>query len=234
MKFNTPEQMLEYINAGHELYSRKAETYVFPYNEAGSISTYSIDPEEANVVSNRVKSEDEEHWSAFLGVGGSIWDDPSHECYKDGQASNLDCCASFMKYDDWVLTEHYLDSGVNLKVEIIVELTTENVDDIMVSALEGGINYWCTKAEVVEDEYLGEYASEQIARGGSLRLYDSEEDNVYVLDLEKFISGFMKWFSEGYDVYGAVQAGEIDCCQIDAGCADQIVQLALFGDIIYG
>ena len=29
-----------------------------------------------------------------------------------------------------------------------VKLTVENIDDIMVAALEGGINYWCSEAEV--------------------------------------------------------------------------------------
>ena len=30
-----------------------------------------------------------------------------------------------------------------------VKVTAEDIDDIMCSALEGGINYWCCKAEVV-------------------------------------------------------------------------------------
>lgn len=234
MKFATAEQMLEFINDGNDLYSPKAEIYVFGYNDAGSIATYSISEEEAKRLSNRVKSGDEDYWSAFLGVGGEIWDDPSHECYKEGQVSNLDRCSQLLEHEDWVLTKHYLGDGIYLKVEITVELTQQDVDDIMCGALEGGITYWCNDAEVVEDKYFGEFASEQISRGGSLRLHDSEEDKTYVLDLEKFINGFKIWLSKGYDLYGAVKTGKIDCCNIDAGCADGIVQCALFGDIIYG
>lgn len=234
MKFATAEQMLEFINDGNDLYSPKAEIYVFGYNDAGSIATYGISEEEAKRLSNRVKSGDEDYWSAFLGVGGEIWDDPSHECYKEGQVSNLDRCSQLLEHEDWVLTKHYLGDGIYLKVEITVELTQQDVDDIMCGALEGGITYWCNDAEVVEDKYFGEFASEQISRGGSLRLHDSEEDKTYVLDLEKFINGFKIWLSKGYDLYGAVKTGKIDCCNIDAGCADGIVQCALFGDIIYG
>lgn len=234
MKFNSAQQMLDYINSNHDLYSPKAEIYVFNYNEAGSIATYRITEDEAKVLSEKIKNGDEEYWAALLGVGGSIWDDPSHECYKEGQTSNLGRCEELLEFEDWILTEHYLGTPVPLKVEMTVELTQQDVDDIMCCALEGGINYWCNKAEVVESKYYGEYASEQISRGGSLRLYDCEEDDVYVLDLEKFIAGFKSWLANGYDVHGAVQSGKIDCCNIDADDADQIVQFALFGDIVYG
>ena len=75
-----------------------------------------------------------------------------------------------------------------LKLELEVIVTQEDIDDIMAGALEGGINYWCGKAEVVGD-YLGEYASEQISRGGQLLLHDIEEDKTYTLDKEKFLKG---------------------------------------------
>lgn len=234
MKFETAQQMLDYINSNHDLYSPKAEIYVFNYNEAGSIATYRITEDEAKNLSDRVKSGDDDYWAVFLGIGGSIWDDPSHECYKQGQASNLDRCEELLEFEDWILTEHYLGNGVCLKVEMPLELKQEDVDDIMCGALEGGINYWCRKAEVVESEYFGEYASEQISRGGNLRLYDSNDDEVYVLDLEKFIAGFKAWVANGYDTHGAIQAGKIDCCNIDAEDADQIVQFAIFGDIVFG
>ena len=103
----------------------------------------------------------------------------------------------------------------------------------MVAALEGGIDYWCFKVEVVGD-YLGEYASEQISRGGMLKLYDIENGDKYWLDLEKFLKGFKLWLENDGDEYGAVENGEVDCCNIDAGCADEIVQYALFGELVFG
>ena len=121
----------------------------------------------------------------------------------------------------------------NVEIEMNIKLTQEDVDDIMCSALEGGISYWCRKAEVV-GEYLGEYANEQISRGGTLRLHDSEEDEIYELTLEKFLDGFKLWVFGGHDSYGAVSHNEVDTCEIDAVCADEIVQLALFEEIIYG
>ena len=120
-----------------------------------------------------------------------------------------------------------------VKAEINVKLTQQDIDNIMVAALEGGIDYWCFKVEVVGD-YLGEYASEQISRGGMLKLYDIENGDKYWLDLEKFLKGFKLWLENDGDQYGAVEDGEVDCCNIDAGCADAIIQYALFGEVMYG
>ena len=50
-------------------------------------------------------------------------------------------------------------------VEMDVTLTQQDIDDIMSIALDY-IGYWCGKAKVV-GEYLGEFASDQISRGGS-------------------------------------------------------------------
>ena len=115
-----------------------------------------------------------------------------------------------------------------------VKITAEDIDDIMASALEGGINYWCGKAEVV-GEYLGEYASEQISRGGSLILHDIENDETDELTLPKFLKGIQMAIQNNYYAdYDWCNGTEIDTCNVDACVADCIIQLALFDDIIYG
>lgn len=122
----------------------------------------------------------------------------------------------------------------SVTAEIKVTLTQEDIDDIMVSALEGGINYWCRRAEVIEDYRVAEWGHEQISRGGKLILYDRESNDKWDLTLEKFLKGFKLWLENGGDKYGAVGGGEVDCCNIDAGCADEIVQLAIFGEVMFG
>ena len=123
--------------------------------------------------------------------------------------------------------------------EIEISLTAEDIDDIMASALEGGICYWADRA-VVAGEYLGEFASDQISRGGTLNIHlvepFDEEDNLwYELNRDKFINGFKLWLESGGDVYSAVTSdGAVDTYQIDGTCADCIVQLALFGEVVFG
>ena len=106
-------------------------------------------------------------------------------------------------------------------------LTDEDVDDIMADALDSGVGYWCGEVEVA-GEYLGDYASEQISRGGILIFHDAEDpEDVHALDLESFLKGYRLSVERGYF------SGDLDG-EYDAGTADVIVQLALFGDVIYG
>lgn len=123
-----------------------------------------------------------------------------------------------------------------LTVSRTIRITNQDIDDIMVSALEGGINYWCDNAEVVEDSYLGEYASDQISRGGSLRLHDSEDDSEYILTRDMFLNGFYRACRDGYGNgrYSWFDNGALDTYNIDAEAADIIIQYALFGEAIYG
>lgn len=119
----------------------------------------------------------------------------------------------------------------DIVAEIKVNLTQQDIDDIMVTALEGGINYWCRKAKVV-GEYLGECASEQISRGGTLVLYDAESSDKWELTLEKFLNGVKMYFEQGCHVQ--VEDNAIDAGDIDAGDADCIIQFALFGKEVFG
>ncbi len=122
-----------------------------------------------------------------------------------------------------------------VQLQIEANLTQQDIDDIMVGALEGGITYWCSSAEVVGGEYLGEYASDQISRGGSLMLYDAESSDKWELTLEKFLNGVKLWLQNGDDRYHALQKdGTLDTGEIDGEMADLIVQYALFGELVFG
>ena len=120
----------------------------------------------------------------------------------------------------------------NIEINKKYLVTSEDIDDIMCAALEGGINYWCRKAEVVGD-YLGEYASEQISRGGTLILYDAESSDKWELNLENLLCGIEKAIEEWYE-YEWFEDGRLETSQIDAEIADGIVQLALFDEIVFG
>lgn len=135
---------------------------------------------------------------------------------------------------------------MEITIKKTFNITDEQLDDIMCAALEGGITYWCDEAKVVGD-YLGEYAHEQIARGGQLILSDSEEGKTYELNKEKLLKGLELYLTNGGDaeiasreivdtaeVAAATYEYTIDTCEVDAAVADEIVQYALFGDVIYG
>ena len=113
-----------------------------------------------------------------------------------------------------------------------VNLTQQDIDDIKVTALEGGINYWCGRAEVV-GEMLGDYASEQISRGGSLILHDAESPDKWELTRDMFLKGVELYFKESHWITVEDYAF-VDLGGMDAEDADCIIQYALFGKLVFG
>ena len=123
----------------------------------------------------------------------------------------------------------------SVHIEMDVSLTQQDIDDIMFTALEGGINYWCGSAKVVEEKRCSEWGHEQIARGGALILHDAESSDKWELNLEKFLTGVKLWLQNNEDRYGAVASdGTLDTGEVDAEMADLIVQYALFGKPVFG
>lgn len=117
--------------------------------------------------------------------------------------------------------------GKNIKVN------AEDIDDIMACALEGGITYWCDEARVV-GEYLGEYASDQISRGGQLLLHDMEAEETYLLNKEKFLSGLKLFLNDSEGKICKLDGGYgVDPANIDSNDADSIIQYAIFGELVY-
>ena len=129
---------------------------------------------------------------------------------------------------------HAKNEKFELEVVLSVEITGEDIDDIVCSALEGGITYWCDYAKVPEAEgYLGQYASEQISNGGSLLLHDFEEGRWVTLNRDNLLVGIKRAIELGYSEEW-LDGRTIDTSMVDAVTADTIVQLAVFGDVIYG
>ena len=124
-------------------------------------------------------------------------------------------------------------TAFEIKAQVHIHITGQTIDDIMCTALEGGITGWCDCAEVVGGKYLGEYAHEQISRGGSLMLYDAESTDKWELDREKFLRGLRLWIEDG-DGICALNEGEVDAAFVDAEAADLIIQYALFGEPVFG
>lgn len=116
--------------------------------------------------------------------------------------------------------------------ELHVEITDKDIDDIMCAALEGGINYWCDRVEV-NGKYLGEYASEQLSRGGTLLFREEETGKFHKLDRQGLIEGMKTAAKNGYATEW-LKGDRLDIYEIDAAAADIIVQFALFNEIVYG
>ena len=133
------------------------------------------------------------------------------------------------------------DNELTIRLEVVV--TDKDIDDLMACALEGGINYWANEAEVV-GKYLGEFGSEQIARGGELTIHLSEPIETagatkYKLTKAKFMNGLRKYLSDPMKPYNILEWDSknyqyrLDTCKADATVCDMIIQYALFDEIIF-
>lgn len=114
-------------------------------------------------------------------------------------------------------------------------LTDEMYDDLMTTALEGGITGWCCKCLVKDDDFRGaEFASDAISKGGTLMLqvYKTLGGEIKELTAEMIDEALVRtgrigkgvettWFNDFVD--GGVDAVE----------ADIIIQEAIFGSVIY-
>lgn len=120
----------------------------------------------------------------------------------------------------------------SIEITAKIELSDEDVNDLMVCALEGGINYWCglATAKLVPDGVEYDYLSELISKGGVIELTDAEDESEkWDLNLSKFMNGVkevcrIRGFYSGQDL--------ID--NHDAEVADMIIQFALFEEIVFG
>ena len=109
-----------------------------------------------------------------------------------------------------------------------VEISAEDMENIVCAAFEGGINYWCSSADGMHTQ------SENYCPDGwaySIHVKDecADEDDIKpaTLDAETLQKGIMICL-EKYPWHVDL-AGDFD-----AENADSIVQCAIFGDITFG
>lgn len=124
------------------------------------------------------------------------------------------------------------------KVSTVVEVSEERIKDLLTNALEGGSNYWYiikkynyppgqTKESLgIEFEHI-----EVPFQGGSILMGESEGDPEYdkVLDRAAIDRG-LQLMAEKYPKHWADFIVEND----DATTGDVFLQLALFGEVVFG
>jgi len=113
------------------------------------------------------------------------------------------------------------------------EITDEMIDYIAVAAFEGGINYWCRRAEVVGEWPEGaKFASDALAKGATVQLFilDPDDDEPESVELTS------AKLREGIRLEAARTGQTIEAFyeDHDADSADGAVQMAVFGKLVYG
>lgn len=125
----------------------------------------------------------------------------------------------------------FSDTKVVGEYTVTKALTEKDIENIMVTALEGGIGYWARLimddmfADRPKGEPLSMWCVKLLLTGIGLTFQDAEDDDErWVLSLEKLVKGIQE-YADLHD--------DFDLEDFDADAADAIVQHALFGEVVY-
>ena len=114
------------------------------------------------------------------------------------------------------------------QIKKVIDVTANDISDVLVGAFEGGSNYWLRKVEIKDDDYKGEqYASSIVGLGGELILTTIEGEK-HTLTQKMMVKGVQKYLDNGGMYF------PFDCGGADGWTYDTILQNALFGEQVYG
>lgn len=132
-----------------------------------------------------------------------------------------------------------MNDKTKTKITIVKEIDDGMIENVIITALEGGINYWAITDNTTPDfeKYYkdNELATSQIAfkilkDGGTIYFGDAEEGfkeeggSTWELTWNKLIKGITHFLS----------IGNVSLWDIYSDDADLIIQYAVFGEIVFG
>ena len=137
---------------------------------------------------------------------------------------------------------------ITINIPMNLDVSGDDLDNILVTAFEGGSNYWIDKIEV--KDYKGcEWASHVVSKGGSVWVcldnnpvgaeIKGKEYYKWVINRKKLLRAISRWFTEYYYHRQIVKhnlemPSSFSDIDFDAGDTDIIIQLAIFNEVIYG
>jgi hypothetical protein len=119
------------------------------------------------------------------------------------------------------------------KVKTEIDITREDIDTIMVNGIEGGISYWChymddrlkdgtpLREGKPSDTALSEWVAKLICDGKEVGFYDGED--MTFLNLQGLLKGIQERCHRSPDMD-----------MWDAEDCDSVIQIGLYGSIVFG
>lgn len=115
------------------------------------------------------------------------------------------------------------------EVRVVKKISNRDIFDMLITAFEGGINYWCGKIDAGKLGHVS--ASKAFAMGqlDSIMLLDNEEEKWVRLSQENVRKG-LRIMAKKYTRHFNDMIND----NADAITADVFIQCAVFGETIYG
>jgi hypothetical protein len=127
----------------------------------------------------------------------------------------------------------FSDKKVIGTVLVPIQITEEDIENIIVTSFEQGSNYWLglevdypEYEDRPDDEPYSTWTTKLLLEGKEIHLYDIEDDNEkWTLTLDKLMEG-IKLNAKNRPFDSDIENG-------DATTADCIMQYALFNELVY-
>jgi hypothetical protein len=124
-------------------------------------------------------------------------------------------------------------------IQVPVELDDQFIEDMMVTIMEGGANYWVDHISInhpagnkLKDTPGSVWAASALNLGGSITVFVQEEGDAHdsppvTINKEILVSGIQQWINHHSKPSEALE-------NYDADDADCVLQYAVFGQLVFG
>ena len=189
--FDSGMEMLDFLQAGKDLYNPETDAYVFVYNEDKAIAYYSVSKEDAKKYA-KIEADTGEYWGSNLGVGGYIYENQLSENYDKSKVSSRDFCNEHFNEGVWVKTTDYLDYlEEKAKYERDIAVATESFKQLETAGIT---------LPVMVDAILTHFADSDEKRGAFINALPADLKKAVKDEMEKDqIRIDVKSFAEDYD-----------------------------------
>lgn len=126
-------------------------------------------------------------------------------------------------------------TGMKVSMLVDIEISDENLNDMIETAGYGGVNYWCNR---IHEDAPGIWTIYEMV--------EDEKPNQHQINSRSLIKAFLLLANPNQQLIAdyvhqyflqAVKDGDktgLDVGHIDATAADCLVQIACFGELVYG
>ena len=134
-----------------------------------------------------------------------------------------------------------MDKEKKMRINISLEITDEMIEDILCCAFEGGITYWADNVSCEDKEdmkkvggWKHEYLTKTKKKDAKLIIWTNEEYNgdKYPITKKSIIEALEKMGNPKYKHTKTL--GRILDATYDAWDSDAVLQIACFGEVMYG
>lgn len=189
--FNSGKEILDFLQAGKDLYNPETGAYVFVYNEDKAIACYGVNKEDAKEYA-KIEADTGEYWGSNLGIGGCIYEDQRSENYEKSKMSSRDFCDEHFDEGIWVKTTDYLDYlEEKAKYERDIAVAVESFKQLEAAGIT---------LPVIVDAILNQFADSDEKRVAFISALPVEFKKAIKNEMEKDqIRIDVKSFAEDYD-----------------------------------